>query len=39
MIFDMAVNALVDLVMVVVVVVAALVITCAALTSPRGPRP
>lgn len=38
MIFDMAVNALVDLVM-VVVVVAALVITCAALTSPRGPRP
>ena len=37
MIFDMAVNALVDLVT-LVVVVAALVITCAALTPPRGPR-
>jgi hypothetical protein len=37
MIFDMAVNALLDLVT-LVVVIAALLITCAALTPPRGPH-
>ena len=37
MIFDMVAGALLDLVT-LVVVIAALLITCAALTPPRGPR-